>query len=57
MKALVIVLLALALEGGFLLTLAAQPAGGAAPAEASPARPAAVASGQPPLAGHVASAR
>jgi hypothetical protein len=57
MKALVIVLLALALEGGFLLTLAAQPAGGAAPAEASRARPAAVASGQPPLAGHVASAR
>ena len=46
MKALALIALALALEGGFLLTLSAGPTGAAAPAaEAARASPVAVASG------------
>ncbi len=50
MKALALIALALALEGGFLLTLAAGPGGASAPApEARRASPVAVASGPPSL--------
>ncbi len=58
MKALALIALALALEGGFLLTLATAPGGGAAPAaEASRAATAAVAMGHGAFVGHVASGR
>ena len=50
MKAIVLIALALALEGGFLLTLAAGPGAAAPAAEASRARPVAVAAGPAALA-------
>ena len=55
MKALTLIALALALEGGFLLTLAA--GGAAVPAKAVQARPVAVAAGPDGLASQVRDAR
>jgi hypothetical protein len=57
MKALALIALALALEGGFLLSLAVGPSGAPAPA-AEVARPPAVAvAASPGMAGHEAGAR
>jgi hypothetical protein len=57
MKALALIALALALEGGFLLTLAAGPGAAAPTAEARRASPVAVASGPASFAGPVTGAR